>query len=80
MQEVLLEVWRTAARFDPAAGSASAWVTTLAHRRDSRATRLAAILARLSPDHLVALDAARPALDALASVPSADDPARGTAR
>ena len=33
MQEVLLEVWRTAARFDPAAGSASAWVTTLAHRR-----------------------------------------------
>lgn len=33
MQEVLLEVWRTAARFDPAVGSASAWVTTLAHRR-----------------------------------------------
>jgi RNA polymerase sigma-70 factor (ECF subfamily) len=33
MQEVLLDVWRTAARFDPAAGSASAWITTLAHRR-----------------------------------------------
>ena len=33
MQEVLLEVWRTAARFDPAAGSANAWVMTLAHRR-----------------------------------------------
>ena len=33
MQEVLLEVWRTAARFDPAAGSAVAWVLTLAHRR-----------------------------------------------
>jgi RNA polymerase sigma-70 factor, ECF subfamily len=33
MQEVLLEVWRTAARFDPQAGSASAWITTLAHRR-----------------------------------------------
>jgi RNA polymerase sigma-70 factor (ECF subfamily) len=33
MQEVLLEVWRTAARFDPAAGSAAAWITTLAHRR-----------------------------------------------
>ena len=33
MQEVLLEVWRTAARFDPAAGSAAAWMMTLAHRR-----------------------------------------------
>lgn len=33
MQEVLLEVWRTAARFDPAAGSADAWIAMLAHRR-----------------------------------------------
>jgi RNA polymerase sigma-70 factor (ECF subfamily) len=33
MQEVLLEVWRTAARFDPSVGSASAWIMTLAHRR-----------------------------------------------
>ncbi len=33
MQEVLLEVWRSAARFDPAAGSAAAWIATLAHRR-----------------------------------------------
>jgi RNA polymerase sigma-70 factor (ECF subfamily) len=33
MQEVLLEVWRTAARFDPAAGSAMAWIMTMAHRR-----------------------------------------------
>jgi RNA polymerase sigma-70 factor, ECF subfamily len=33
MQEVLLEIWRTAARFDPAVGSASAWIMTLAHRR-----------------------------------------------
>jgi RNA polymerase sigma-70 factor (ECF subfamily) len=32
-QEVLLEVWRTAARFDHAKGSAMAWVMTLAHRR-----------------------------------------------
>ena len=51
---------------------------TLAHRRDTRATRLAAILAQLSPDHLTALAAARSALDALASVPRADDPARST--
>ncbi|PTA42503.1 sigma-70 family RNA polymerase sigma factor [Micromonospora sp. RP3T] len=32
-QEVLVEVWRTAARFDPAKGSATAWVFTIAHRR-----------------------------------------------
>jgi RNA polymerase sigma-70 factor, ECF subfamily len=32
-QEVLLEVWRTAARFDPARGTAATWVMTIAHRR-----------------------------------------------
>jgi len=32
-QEVLLEVWRTASRFDPVRGSASSWVMTIAHRR-----------------------------------------------
>ena len=32
-QEVLLEVWRTASRFDPGRGSASAWVMMIAHRR-----------------------------------------------
>jgi RNA polymerase sigma-70 factor (ECF subfamily) len=32
-QEVLLDVWRSASRFDPELGSAAAWVTTLAHRR-----------------------------------------------
>jgi RNA polymerase sigma-70 factor, ECF subfamily len=32
-QEALLEVWRTAGRFDPRRGSASAWVMTIAHRR-----------------------------------------------
>jgi RNA polymerase sigma-70 factor (ECF subfamily) len=32
-QEVLVEVWRTAARFDPARGSATSWVFTIAHRR-----------------------------------------------
>ena len=33
MQEVLLELWRTAARYDPEAGSAAAWIMTMAHRR-----------------------------------------------
>jgi RNA polymerase sigma-70 factor, ECF subfamily len=32
-QEVLLEVWRSAARFDPKRGSAQSWVMTMAHRR-----------------------------------------------
>jgi RNA polymerase sigma-70 factor, ECF subfamily len=32
-QDVLLEVWRTASRFDPARGGAATWVLTIAHRR-----------------------------------------------
>lgn len=33
MQEVMLDVWRLASRFDPAKGSGTSWVMTLAHRR-----------------------------------------------
>jgi RNA polymerase sigma-70 factor, ECF subfamily len=32
-QEVLLEVWRVASRFDASRGSAVTWVMTIAHRR-----------------------------------------------
>ena len=32
-QEVLVEIWRTAVRFDPARGSATSWIFTIAHRR-----------------------------------------------
>ncbi|WP_457205645.1 ECF RNA polymerase sigma factor SigK [Nocardioides sp. P5_C9_2] len=32
-QEVLLEVWRSGSRYDPARGSALAWTMTVAHRR-----------------------------------------------
>jgi RNA polymerase sigma-70 factor, ECF subfamily len=32
-QEVLLEIWRTAGKFDPGRGSAMTWVMMIAHRR-----------------------------------------------
>ena len=32
-QEVMLDVWRTASRFEPDRGSPQAWVATIAHRR-----------------------------------------------
>jgi RNA polymerase sigma-70 factor (ECF subfamily) len=32
-QEVFVQVWRNATRFDPEAGSAMTWICTIAHRR-----------------------------------------------
>jgi len=32
-QEVFLEIWQTATRFDPNKGGASTWILTMAHRR-----------------------------------------------
>jgi len=32
-QEVMVEVWRLAARFDPERGSGKTWILTMAHRR-----------------------------------------------
>ena len=32
-QEVFVELWRTASRFDPARGAARSWIMTCAHRR-----------------------------------------------
>jgi len=32
-QEIYLEVWRSASQYDPAKGSALAWLLTMAHRR-----------------------------------------------
>jgi DNA-binding MarR family transcriptional regulator len=52
----------------------------IARRRAGRNERMAGIIAQLSPEHRAALAAALPALDALASVPRDDDPARITAR
>src|SRR4051812_25046719 len=38
-QEVFLEIWRKAARFDSALGKAKTWVMTIAHRRSVDAVR-----------------------------------------
>jgi len=48
----------------------------LARRRVVRTERLAGIIAQLAPEYRAALTSALPALDALASVPRDDDPAR----
>jgi len=53
-QEVLLEVWRTASRFDPARGSAEAWAMTIAHRR--AVDRVRSENAGSRREHKVALD------------------------
>ena len=52
----------------------------LGRRRSVRSERMAGIIAQLSPEHRAALAGALPALDALASVPRDDDPARAAAR
>jgi RNA polymerase sigma-70 factor (ECF subfamily) len=38
-QEVFIQVWKSAARFDPARGNAKSWILTLAHRRAVDAVR-----------------------------------------
>jgi RNA polymerase sigma-70 factor (ECF subfamily) len=38
-QEVFIQVWKSAVRFDPARGNAKSWILTLAHRRAVDAVR-----------------------------------------
>lgn len=60
-QEVLTEIWRTAARFDPAKGGANTWVLTMAHRR--AIDRVRSAQAATDRDHKVALLDHTPAYD-----------------
>ena len=53
---------------------------TLARRRANRTERLTSIIAHLDPEHRALLVNALPALDALASIPRDDDPARAPIR
>ncbi|MGW3246837.1 sigma-70 family RNA polymerase sigma factor [Streptomyces sp. NPDC001070] len=60
-QEVLVEVWRTAARFRPEKGSAMTWVMTLAHRR--AVDRVRSANAAADREHKAALLERTPAYD-----------------
>jgi RNA polymerase sigma-70 factor (ECF subfamily) len=51
-QEVLLEVWRHASKFDAARGSAATWVMTIAHRR--AVDRIRSATAAAERDHATA--------------------------
>ncbi|MFF3559472.1 sigma-70 family RNA polymerase sigma factor [Streptomyces sp. NPDC002574] len=52
-QEVLIEVWRSASRFDPGKGSAMAWVMMLAHRR--AVDRIRSVQKTVERDHKAAV-------------------------
>jgi RNA polymerase sigma-70 factor (ECF subfamily) len=60
-QEVMVEVWRTATRFDPERGSASTWIHTMAHRR--AVDRVRASQAASDRDERVARREQQPAYD-----------------
>ncbi|MFC9425042.1 MULTISPECIES: sigma-70 family RNA polymerase sigma factor [unclassified Streptomyces] len=60
-QEVLLEVWRTATRYQPSRGSAMTWVLTLAHRR--AVDRVRSAQASSDREHRAALLDRTPAFD-----------------
>ncbi|MFE9459934.1 sigma-70 family RNA polymerase sigma factor [Streptomyces californicus] len=60
-QEVLVEVWRTAPRYQPSRGSAMNWVLTLAHHR--AVDRVRSAEASAAREHKAALLERTPAFD-----------------
>ncbi|KLJ02182.1 sigma-70 family RNA polymerase sigma factor [Streptomyces albidoflavus] len=63
-QEVLVEVWRTAARYRPAKGTVMTWVMTLAHRR--AVDRVRSVQAAADREERAALLDRTPAFDEVA--------------
>jgi RNA polymerase sigma-70 factor (ECF subfamily) len=63
-QEVLVEVWQTATRFQASRGSAMTWVMTLAHRR--AVDRVRSAQASADREHKAALLERTPAFDEVA--------------
>ncbi|MFH8838203.1 ECF RNA polymerase sigma factor SigK [Streptomyces sp. NPDC017868] len=60
-QEVMIELWRQAARYEPTAGSVTTWATTIAHRRAVDRVRSAQAAsdrehARAAREHTTAFD------------------------
>jgi RNA polymerase sigma-70 factor (ECF subfamily) len=66
-QEVMVEVWRSAERFDPTLGSAGAWIATMAHRR--AVDRVRSVQSQRDRDELSAVaDYSRPHDDVVETV------------
>jgi len=63
-QEVLLEVWRSASRFDRAKSSATTWVMMIAHRR--AVDRVRSATAEVQRDKKSAVSALAPDIDEVA--------------
>ncbi|WP_405059609.1 ECF RNA polymerase sigma factor SigK [Kribbella sp. NBC_01505] len=55
-QEIMVEIWRTASRYDPSKGSVSAWALTMARRR--AIDRVRSEQASADRDHLVGIRSA----------------------
>jgi RNA polymerase sigma-70 factor (ECF subfamily) len=73
-QEVYLEVWRSAAQYDPAKGSPLAWLLTIAHRR--AVDRVRAEQAGSNRESRYGAASAEPAADVVADSAIAGDERR----